>query len=60
MARYVKTLTLNKESAQVEERIQHFLKSYGFVSSKKETGMKRVRDFGKQSAILLIGMRMAY
>lgn len=45
MAKYVKTLTLNKEPAQVEERIQHFLKSYGFASSKKGDWYEKGKGF---------------
>lgn len=45
MARYVNTLTLNKEPAQVEERIQHFLNSYGFVSSKKGNWYEKGKGF---------------
>ena len=41
MARYVKTLILNKEPTQVEERMRHFLNTYGFVLSKKGDGYEK-------------------
>lgn len=45
MARYTKSLTLNKEPAQVEDRIRHFLTTYGFVPSKKGNWFEKGKGF---------------
>lgn len=45
MARYINTLTLNKDPVQVEGRIRHFLTTYGFVPSKKGNWFEQGNGF---------------
>ena len=45
MARYVRNLTLNKEPAQVEDRVRHFLMTYDFKPSKKGNWFEKGKGF---------------